>query len=147
MNKTTWAVLGIVVVILVVVFGLMGDRTAAPGTQTENKPQQTEKTVTLASQSNSGESGTATITEEAGKAKVTVVLTGAPAAAQPAHIHTGSCPTPGAVKYPLTNVVNGRSETVLTIGISELMGQLPLAVNVHKSSADLKTYVACGNIK
>jgi len=104
-------------------------------------------TVTLDTQNKSGESGTATITDDNGKAKVVITVTGeAASASQPAHIHIGSCPTPGDVKYPLTNVTKGKSESTLTLSINELMAQLPLAVNIHKSAGDLTTYVACGNI-
>jgi len=104
-------------------------------------------TVKLDAQNKSGESGTATITDDNGKAKVVVNITGEAATAnQPAHIHTGSCPTPGDVKYALTTVSKGKSETTLTLSVNELMAQLPLAINIHKSAGDLKTYVVCGNV-
>jgi plastocyanin len=104
-------------------------------------------TVDLAAQNDSDQSGTATLTEEAGKTKVSVVLDQAPANAnQPAHIHAGACPNPGAVVYPLTNVVAGRSETTLDVSLEDLLGQLPLAINIHKSAAEIGTYVSCGDI-
>lgn len=65
----------------------------------------------------------------------------------PAHIHAGACPTPGAVSYPLAAVTAGRSETTLTVSTKELLAQLPLAINVHKSAAELSVYVACGDLK
>lgn len=65
---------------------------------------------------------------------------------QPAHIHLGSCTATGAVKYPLNAVVNGRSETVLDVGIDELIKASPLYVNVHKSPEELAVTVGCGNI-
>lgn len=100
----------------------------------------------LKTQNRSGESGTAEIYDENGKVKVVIALTGAPRTAQPAHIHVGACPNPGAVKYPLANVINGTSTTMLTVPLDEIMNGLPLAVNVHKSAKELKTYVACGDI-
>lgn len=106
-------------------------------------------TIQLAAQNKSGEQGTAMLEEVNGKVKVTINLSGEPkGVSQPAHIHVGACPNPGTVKYPLSNVVNGKSETMLTISVDEIMQglPLPLAVNVHKSGSDLKTYVACGNI-
>lgn len=104
-------------------------------------------TVKLGEQNKSGESGTATITSQGGKTQVVVEMTGAPAAAQPAHIHAGSCakldPKP---KIPLQNIVNGKSTTVLDMPLEKVVGGGG-AINVHKSAADLKTYVACGDVK
>ncbi len=103
--------------------------------------------VTMSALNASGETGTATLSDVEGKAKVVINLAGAPLGLpQPAHIHVGSCPNPGAVKYPLSNVIDGKSETMLSISIDQLLKELPLAVNVHKSAADLKTYVSCGDI-
>lgn len=104
-------------------------------------------TVTLTAQNNSGESGTAVLESQAGgKTKVTLNLTGAPKAPQPAHIHVGSCPTPGAVKYPLNNVINGKSTSVIDVALDALKSLLPLAVNVHKSATEASVYVSCGNL-
>ncbi len=103
--------------------------------------------VTLNPQNNSAESGTAVLSDVSGKVKVAISLVGGPAGvSQPAHIHLGACPNPGAIKYPLANVVNGKSETILDLSLSDIKAGLPLAVNVHKSNADVKTYVACGDI-
>lgn len=104
-------------------------------------------TVALAAQNNSKETGTATLREVNGKVVVTLNVTGEPkGAVQPAHIHLGACPNPGAIKYPLTNVVDGKSETALNVTMDKLRGELPLAVNVHKSASQSKVYVSCGNL-
>lgn len=103
--------------------------------------------VTMKEQNGSKQAGTATIVDVDGKAKVTIaVAAGAKEVAQPAHIHIGACPAPGAVAYPLNNVVNGMSETMLAVSTAELLGKLPLAINIHKSADDAKTYVSCGDI-
>lgn len=106
-------------------------------------------TVPLAEQSDLGQSGVATFTENAdGKLVVTLTMSGGTFPdPQPAHIHVGSCPNPGAVKYPLTNVVDGMSETILdtTWEALEESGE-KLAVNVHKSAAESKVYTACGDL-
>jgi len=103
-------------------------------------------TVKLGAQNGSGETGTATFTPQGNKTQVVLQLTGAPATAQPAHIHEGSCaklnPAP---KIPLQNVVNGKSTTVLDMPMKQVMAGG--AVNVHKSAQDVKTYVACGDLK
>lgn len=106
------------------------------------------KMINLAESNKSGQSGTALLTEVNGKLKVTISLTGKKSSvAQPAHIHIGKCPIPGAVKYPLTNIVGGKSETMLSMTLSDLMTMGDLAVNVHKSAAESKVYTSCGDVK
>lgn len=106
--------------------------------------------VTLATQNGSGESGTAILREVDGNTEVTVTVSGQPAGvAQPAHIHKGSCPTPGDVLYPLTSPKDGQaSVTVLKeTTISDLKTHPTLAINIHKSSLESGVYVACGNLE
>jgi len=105
-------------------------------------------TVNLSAQNGSGESGTATLTPQGDKTQVVIKLTGAPdGVQQPAHIHDGSCakldPKP---RVPLQNVVGGNSTTTLDMKLGDVMGKGG-AINVHKSAADVKTYVACGDMK
>ncbi len=74
-------------------------------------------------------------------------MSGAPKGiSQPAHIHLGSCKTLGAPSHPLTNVVNGKSVTVLNISYENLWKEVPFAVNVHKSSAEANIYTACADV-
>lgn len=104
-------------------------------------------TVTLSEQNTSRESGIATLVEVNGQAVVILALTGAPEdVVQPAHIHVGSCPDVGAVKYPLTFPVNGRSETTLDVTLDQLRLEMPLAINVHKSAQEASVYVSCSNL-
>lgn len=104
--------------------------------------------VRLQEQNASGEAGAVSLAEVNGKVEVTLTVTGQPAGvAQPAHIHSGSCPNPGAVVYPLTFPKDGApSVTMLDVSMSELAAQAPLAVNVHKSGPEASVYVACGNL-
>ncbi len=108
------------------------------------------KTVTLQAQNNSGQSGTAVLTE-LNDSTVSVVLNmngGNFTQPQPAHIHIGACPNPGAVQYPLSNVMNGKSETTLNVNMEKLLSSSQtLAINVHKSAAESSVYTACGNLK
>ncbi len=107
-------------------------------------------TLDLSQQNGSGESGNATLTQVGDKTKVVIALQSASATAisqpQPAHIHKGSCakldPTP---QYALTNVRGGKSTTTVNVKLDDLR-KGSYAINVHKSMADLKTYVACGDI-
>lgn len=105
-------------------------------------------TITLSELNGSGESGTAILEEVDGKVTVTVNLTGFPAdgVSQPAHLHVGECPGVGAVKYPITSLVNGTSVTMLDVTLAQLKSELPLALNVHKSAAEAKVYTACGGL-
>ncbi len=105
-------------------------------------------TLPMAAENGSNESGTATLTQTAKGVHIAVDLKNAPAAAQPTHIHPGTCtklnPAP---EYPLTSLTNGKSVTDLPgKKLSDLTGG-KFSINVHKSSDDLKTYVSCGLIK
>ncbi len=110
-------------------------------------PTSQEFTVTLSEQNVSGESGTATFTEENGQVKVTLNLTGVPQeVTQPAHIHVGACPDVGEVKYPLTSPVNGVSETILDTTLDQIRSEYPLGLNIHKSTDEPGVYVSCGDL-
>lgn len=104
-------------------------------------------TIQLTPQNNSGESGTAVLTEVGAKTKVVVAVNGAPAGvAQPMHIHKGTCanldPAPA---FGLTTLTDGKSETTVDVPLTNLQ-QGGYAINGHKSAQDAKTYVFCGNI-
>jgi hypothetical protein len=104
-------------------------------------------TVDLATQNDSGESGTATLTSQGSGTNVVLALENpASGSPQPAHIHKGTCadldPEPA---YPLENVVDGASETTVDVPLEDLKGGR-FAINVHKSEAEADVYVACGNL-
>ena len=104
--------------------------------------------LNLAEQNDSGEMGTISLVETNGQVMVTLTTQGAPEEVpQPAHIHTGSCPDVGGVAYPLTNVVNGESETLLDVTMEQLESEMPLAINVHKSVPEASVYTACGDLE
>jgi hypothetical protein len=103
----------------------------------------------LEPQNSSGESGTATLTK-AGENQTKVVLEvhgGPSGVSQPVHIHKGSCakldPKPA---YPLSPVVNGKSETTVKASLDSLQ-KGDYAINGHKSAKEAATYVFCGDIK
>lgn len=104
--------------------------------------------IQLGSLSNSGQTGTATLTSTIdNKTQVVIELRGEPPNAQePSHIHTGTCkklnPKPA---YLLQNVVGGTSTTTVNATLASLeTGHF--SVNVHESTANIGTYVACGTI-
>lgn len=104
-------------------------------------------TVNLQAQNNSGQTGTATLTDLGnGKTRVDIVVTGAPAGVpEPAHIHDGACPNPGKVVYPLNNVVDGKSTTEVNASLTDLTSG-KYAINGHKSAQEISVYVFCGDI-
>jgi hypothetical protein len=108
----------------------------------------TSVTIKMVAQNDSGETGTAVLTQVSDGTSVKITLDGAPTdTPQPAHIHAGNCgkinPAP---KYPLTNVVNGASTSIVKgVNLADLL-KGPYAINVHKSTTDIPTYVSCGNI-
>lgn len=105
------------------------------------------RSIVLESQNDSGENGIALIQEKEGKLSVSLRITGSPSGTiQPAHIHLGSCGKMDDVLYPLSNLVNGESETIIDTTFKKLYKDLPLAVNVHKSEKEANIYVSCGNI-
>ncbi len=100
--------------------------------------------VTLNAQNGSGEDGTASLVQGDGTLTVSISVKNGTTAPQPAHIHTGTCAKLGGVAYGLTNVVSGKSTTVLK-GVSLASLQTGgFAINIHKSTDDLGTYVSCG---
>ena len=104
-------------------------------------------TVRLIPQNNSGESGTAMLTEDGSKTKVVLAVNGAPpGVGQPVHIHKGSCANLDAnPAYGLTTLTDGKSETTVDVPLTTLQNG-GFAINGHKSAQDVKTYVFCGNI-
>jgi hypothetical protein len=101
----------------------------------------------ISGQNGSGELGTVTLTAVGDKTRVDIALANAPTdVPQPAHIHEGTCaklnPKP---KYPLANVVDGTSTYMVDVPMAQLVAG-GLAVNVHKSTTDIPTYVACGEL-
>jgi opacity protein-like surface antigen len=110
-------------------------------------PAPATATVKLNAQNNSGETGTVVLTQAGADVTVNAHITGAGDTPQPIHIHKGSCakldPAP---TYPLTTVQNGSSVTTLkNMQLSQLETGA-YAINVHKSTSDIPTYVACGDI-
>ncbi len=102
--------------------------------------------VELEEQNDSGESGTAELRGEGGQTIVEISLDGAPAAAQPAHIHKGTCanldPEPA---YALPNLVDGVAGDTVAVSLDELLDG-EYAVNIHRSVDQADLYTACADI-
>ncbi len=138
------------VLIFVFVAGIIyftSSQAATSNTTTVPQIKEGQVGVNLVQLNNSGESGTAILSEKGGYVTVTLNVVGSKnGMTQPSHIHTGTCPGIGGIKYSLKDVVNGGSTTILNVTMAQLKQQLPLAVNVHESTENFKNYVACGEI-
>lgn len=142
-NKKLLILLGVIVLVAVVVFVIVRS-----GSGEISQGDSNEAAVTLEEQNTSGISGNVALTEVNGRVNVILTLQGSLTdASHPAHIHLGSCPTPGAIKYNLANAKNGASTTVLDVSMEDVKSNLPLAVNVHESDQKMQNYVSCGNLE
>ncbi len=104
--------------------------------------------INMGAQSNSGQTGNASVTDVKGGANVTINVQKEPkGASEPAHIHQGTCAKLNPAPWKaLTPVVNGKSFThVPGVTVAQLK-KGKYAINVHKSANDLKTYVSCGDL-
>ena len=106
-------------------------------------------TYNLQAQNGSGETGTVTLTPtDDGKGTVVTLTTkGQGADPQPVHVHKGPCakldPKPA---YPLKTLQDGKSTTTLAEVPLSTLTNGDYAINVHKSTSDVATYVACGDL-
>lgn len=105
------------------------------------------RTITFQTLNDSGVTGTVSFSDLGGRTGVDVNVSPGGNLDMPAHIHPGACgnltPQP---KFPLENVRDGVSKTVVPASIDELFAG-DLAVNIHKSNDDLRTYTACVDIR
>jgi hypothetical protein len=109
--------------------------------------QRAVQTVSLSPENSSGITGTATLTDMGNGTMQVVVRITPTTGDHPAHIHSGQCgPTLGAVVYPLTNVQNGTSTTMVDASLADVETG-GFAVNLHDSPTNIPLYVACGNIR
>jgi Cu/Zn superoxide dismutase len=105
-------------------------------------------TINIGAQNGSKQTGQAWLNDTPAGLHVKVQLHNEPAgASEPAHIHQGRCATLNPAPWKgLSNVVNGVSVTTIPhVTIADLK-KAQYAINVHESSANLKHYVACGDL-
>jgi hypothetical protein len=103
--------------------------------------------LTLEPQNDSGVTGTVTLTPDGDeRTEVTVEVEADGYPSMPAHIHPGTCdnmvPQP---KYPLENVVQGRSTTQIPASLADLVSDT-VALNLHASNTEMKISTACVNL-
>jgi hypothetical protein len=116
----------------------------ALATTTAIASAQTPLTLQFGPGRDATQAGSVTLVPTGNQTRVTIDV--APAgASQPAHIHVGPCPGVGAVEFPLTNVANGKSETVVNASWEQLQAS-PHSVNIHRSPTEVAIYTACVNL-
>jgi Cu/Zn superoxide dismutase len=117
------------------------------GTSSQTDAQGQSVTLSLASQNNSGITGTAVISElPGGKVRVEIRANGAGAGPQPAHIHQGTCANlDPAPKFTLTSLTNGTSTTEVDGSLRDVTAS-PHAIHLHKAPDELPVYVACADL-
>lgn len=106
------------------------------------------RTIALTTLNDSGVTGSVTLTDQGGgRTRVEIKVDDGGNDDMPAHVHPGTCaslvPQP---KFPLENVRNGSSVTVVAASFADLTNGT-LAVNLHRSVDDLATYTACADIR
>lgn len=103
-------------------------------------------TIELETLNDSGVTGTVTLIDLGDRTQVDVDVDPAGHPDMPSHIHPGDCdnlvPQP---KYPLRNVVDGKASTIVAVPLNELLGG-DLAINLHNSNEDMRTYTACAKL-
>lgn len=108
-----------------------------------------QEAVTIVHQGGSQANGAATLTNGPGTNQftVTVSMTGLPPGSHPEHIHTGVCPNPGAIQFPLTTLqasADGRAAAKTTINARlATVADGQHSINVHQPNL---TPIACGTI-
>lgn len=105
-------------------------------------------TVQIVEFEDSDQSGTATLIPM--KAQTQIVLEIKPGPAeddpQPVHVHFGNCGINlGEVRFPLTDVVAGKSTTIVDASVTTLSDGSH-NINLHKSYPEIRVYTACGEI-
>lgn len=106
-------------------------------------------TITMKEDNNSGQNGTAVLTQEGDTLVVDVTLArGNANGPQIGHIHRGKCGALGDPVAQLESVVDGKSRTEIVdedVTLETVLAA-PHAVNIH-SHDDVSVYVSCGDIR
>jgi len=115
--------------------------------QMHNAMASTALNINMGPQNGSKQNGTASLKDVSGGVWVKVSVFNEPkGAAEPAHIHMGTCKKLNPAPWkPLTNVVNGTSVTTVKGVTIAALKKSHYAINVHDAK-NLARYVSCGDI-
>ena len=119
----------------------------AASSVTANGAAPASKTITMHGLNGFVQNGTATITDRGGKVFVSVNIANEPASAsEPSHVHFGKCPAIKAIPaYNVGPILSGKAKSVVPLSWATINSG-KYVIMVHKSAADMGTYVSCGNI-
>lgn len=78
--------------------------------------------------------------------KAHLTLQGATSENQLVHIHQGTCKKPGQILHYLRSPIGGSSDTIIDAEFSQLKGEGPLVVNLHRLDEELENYYLCGSL-
>jgi hypothetical protein len=119
----------------------------AAGFVTASATAPASETIAMHSLNNSGQDGTATITDLGGKVLVAVSIGNeAATASEPSHVHFGHCPEIKAIPaYNVGPILSGKATSVVNLSWAQINSG-KFVVMVHKSTQAMGTYESCGNI-
>jgi hypothetical protein len=105
------------------------------------------ETVAMHALNNSGQNGTAIISDLGGKVRVTVRIANESAtASEPSHVHLGHCPEIKAIPaYNVGPILKGNATSVANLSWAQINSG-KYVVMVHRSAKAMETYESCGNI-
>ena len=119
-----------------------------PKNLTQNTETAKEFAIYLKPMNNSKQTGSASLIEKNGKITIGISTTGEPKnVVQYASIHVDTCEILGNIKFPLTNIINGSSQTTLETTIINLQNLGPLALNINRTQGNDKDSVSCANLE
>ena len=147
--KKLFFVIGLVLVIYLV-WQLFTSSDGQTDIKFEDKKELSKFTFKINEVNDSGRKGEVEIeqTKPDNFAKIFIKLSGSPKdTPELATLHTGACQDEfTSPLWPLTKVVNGRSETVLEMSPEILLSQKPLALKVFSGLEPSIELVACADI-
>jgi hypothetical protein len=119
----------------------------AASSVTANAASPATETIKMHALNNSGQNGTATITDLGGKVRVSVKIANEPASAsEPSHVHFGHCPEIKAIPaYNVGPILKGKATSTVYLSWAQINSG-KYVVMVHQSAQAMGTYETCGNI-
>jgi hypothetical protein len=105
------------------------------------------ETVKMHALNNSGQNGTATVSDLGGKVRVAMNLANEPAtASEPSHVHFGHCPKIKAIPaYNVGPILKGKATSIVDLSWAQINSG-KYVVMVHQSAQAMGTYESCANI-
>ncbi len=125
--------------------GVGGSTTDVDGTGGATEAE--SLTINLVDWSDTGVTGTATLTEDGSVTRVDITIDGPGVVGDhEVHIHNGTCTTPGTATYTLNPInANGSSSSSINLSLDQLTGG-NYFINIHPDEENWDEWMVCGNI-